>query len=312
MAVGKMSSKRIALIGAKGMLARMMIQHAPSDYELCLLDLPDFDLTDNNQVVGTISRLSPSVIINCAAFTNVDACETQEEFATRVNGAGVGFLARAAKHAGAVLVQISTDYVFDGTKTEPYSEEDVPNPRSAYGRSKLAGERAVLESGLEQYFIIRTSWLYGPCGRNFVETILRRAQEREELRVVADQVGTPTYTVDLAQAIFSLLALASTNPSRLLPHELYGTYHFSNEGQCSWHEFACAIVQKFVEDGGLVKIKSILPISTEEYPLPATRPAYSVFSKNKYLGATGAPVPSWQESLQAYFTVRQSDNQEKS
>jgi dTDP-4-dehydrorhamnose reductase len=308
----KYNNKRIALIGAQGMLARMVIQHAPADCELSLLDLPDFDLTDSRQVDETISRLSPAVIINCAAFTNVDGCETQEKLATKVNGDGVGFLACAAKKTGAVLVHISTDYVFDGTKAVPYSEEDVPNPQSAYGRSKLAGEQAILASGLEQYFIIRTSWLYGPGGKNFVETILRLAQEREELRVVADQIGTPTYTADLAQAIFNLLALDTPHPSCLTPHEGYGIYHFSNAGQCSWHEFACAIVQKIVEDGGLVKVKSILPITTEEYPLPATRPAYSVFDKSKYARATGALVPTWQESLQTYFALRQSENQEKS
>ncbi len=307
-----MKRKCIALIGAKGMLARSVIQQAPADFELALLDLPDFDLTDSRQVAETISRLSPAVIINCAAFTNVDGCETQEDLATRVNGAGVGLLAQTAKRAGAVLVHISTDYVFDGTKAVPYNEEDVPNPQSAYGRSKLAGEQAILASGLEQYFIIRTSWLYGPGGKNFVETILRLAQEREELRVVADQIGTPTYTADLAKAIFSLLSLDPPYASPLTPHRFYGIYHFSNAGQCSWHEFACAIVQKIVEDGGLVKAKSILPITTEEYPLPATRPAYSVFDKSKYARATGALVPTWQESLQTYFALRQSENQEKS
>jgi dTDP-4-dehydrorhamnose reductase len=303
-----MSRKRIALIGAQGMLARMVIQHAPSDCQLTLLDLPDFDLKDRNQVDETISRLSPTVIINCAAFTNVDGCETQEEFATSVNGAGVGSLARAAKRVGAVLVHISTDYVFDGTKAVPYTEEDAPNPQSAYGRSKLAGEQAILDSGLDEYYIIRTSWLYGPGGKNFVETILRLAQEREELRVVADQVGTPTYTGDLAQAIFSLLVLDSPHPSSLTH---YGVYHFSNAGQCSWHEFACAIVQTFAAEGGQVKVKSILPITTAEYPLPASRPANSVFDKSKYSRVTGAFVPTWQESLQTYFRVRQSEDQEK-
>jgi dTDP-4-dehydrorhamnose reductase len=306
-----MTRKRIALIGAHGMLAKSVIQHAPVDCDFSHLDLPDFDLTDSHQVDETISRLSPAVIINCAAFTNVDGCETQEEQATRVNGAGAGFLAHAAKRARAALVHISTDYVFDGNKTVPYTEEDLPNPQSAYGRSKLAGEQAIIDSGLEQYFIIRTSWLYGPSGKNFVETILRLAQEREELRVVADQIGTPTFTADLAQAIFNLLALDMSHPSRLTPYEGYGIYHYSNSGQCSWYEFACAIVQKFVEGGGLIKVKSILPIKTEEYPLPATRPAYSVFDKSKYSRATGAYVPTWQESLQTYFALRLSDTQEK-
>jgi dTDP-4-dehydrorhamnose reductase len=142
------------------------------------------------------------VIINCAAFTNVDACETQEALATRVNGDGPGHLARTAHRLGAALLHVSTDYVFDGQKGRPYGEDDPPNPRSAYGRSKRAGEEAILASGLERWFIVRTSWLYGPGGKNFVETILRLAQEREELRVVADQIGTPTYSEHLAAAIF--------------------------------------------------------------------------------------------------------------
>ena len=240
--------------------------------------------------------------------------ETDEELATRVNGYGPGYLAEAAKTVGAVLVHISTDYVFDGSKKCPYLETDPVGPISAYGRSKLAGESAIIASGLERYFIIRTSWLYGPHGKNFVETIIRLAQEREELRIVADQTGTPTYTGDLAEAIFNLIELSDRPKSPATrtgdsPHTgtvPYGVYHFSNSGQCSWYEFAVEIIEQMRGRGAPFRIKKLEPIRTEEYPLPASRPAYSLFSKEKYLRATGAEIPAWQESLTNYLKCREN------
>jgi len=288
---------RIALIGSNGMLARKVREQAPPGSALHGYDLPEFDITDRAQVLSELSRLRPEVIINCAAFTNVDACEEQEELATRVNGFGPGNLAEAAKAVGAVLVHISTDYVFDGRKTTPYREEDPVGPISAYGRSKLAGEQAILASDLEKFFIIRTSWLYGPGGKNFVETIIRLASEREELRVVADQFGTPTYTGDLAQAIYNLIELAGNASA-------FGIYHFSNLGECNWHEFATEIVAQMRGGGASFRIKKLEPICTEEYPLPAPRPPYSVFSKEKYLQATGVSIPDWQVSLKRYIQER--------
>ena len=201
------ATRKMALIGGKGMLASAIRNCAGTAWNIAGLDLPEFDLTDRSLVESVLGNLSPDVIINCAAYTDVDSCETNEELATRVNGEGPGHLARVAAKLGATLVHISTDYVFDGRKTSPYLETDPVGPLSAYGRSKLAGEQAVLASGLKRYYLVRTSWLYGPGGRNFVETIIRLAREREELRVVADQVGSPTYTGDLAQAIYQLLAL---------------------------------------------------------------------------------------------------------
>jgi dTDP-4-dehydrorhamnose reductase len=251
------------------------------------------------------------VIVNCAAYTNVDGCETNEETALLVNGRGPGHLAEAAKEFGATLVHVSTDYVFDGTKYSPYTEEDVTNPQSAYGRSKLLGEKAILESGLDKFFIVRTSWLYGPGGKNFVETIARLAKEREELRIVDDQVGSPTFTDDLARAIFNRLELgaspsfAKASAGRPVPPPgLYGIYHFADEGECSWYEFAEAIVAHLLRAGTPLQMKRILPIATHEYPLPAVRPVYSVFSKEKYRRATGATVPHWRESLEVYFRTR--------
>lgn len=290
------------MIGAKGMLAQAVLETMPEHYDVHCYDLPEFDMTDREQVQSTLDSLRPDIVINCAAFTNVDGCETQEELAAQVNGAAVGFLAEAVRRAGATLVHISTDYVFDGNKREPYLEEDQVAPQSAYGRSKLLGEQAIEQSGLEKYYIIRTSWLYGLGGKNFVETMIRLAAEREELRVVADQIGSPTYTNDLAKAIFDLLSPVTRHPSPATAP--YGIYHYSNSGQCSWHEFASEIVKQAETNGLPVKTQHVHPIKTEEYPLPAKRPAYSVFSKGKYKSATGMVVPDWQESLSHYLRSR--------
>jgi len=286
--------KKLLLVGGKGMLAQQVSLLASAQYDVNAVDLPEVDITDPLQVKAVFDDVAPEVVINCAAYTNVDGCETEQALAERVNGQAVGYLAEEAKRCNATLVHISTDYVFDGKKNTPYSEEDQVNPQSAYGRSKLLGEEAILASGLKKFFIVRTSWLYGLRGKNFVETIIHLASEREELGIVADQIGSPTYTADLADAIFCLLN--STAP--------FGVYHFSNEGQCSWYEFAKEIVGLAKESGLPVKASVIKPISSEEYPLPATWPAFSVFSKQKYCQATGCDVPLWKDSLREYFRNR--------
>ncbi|MHB8978829.1 MAG: dTDP-4-dehydrorhamnose reductase [Trichloromonadaceae bacterium] len=292
---------KVLLVGAKGMLAQTVARCAPPEYQIVPLDLPEFDLTDRALVDRTFQAEKPEVVINCAAFTQVDACEAEEVLATKVNGDGPGNLARAARKIDATLVQISTDYVFDGLATTPYSETDPTAPQSAYGRSKLLGEEAIRQSGLEKYFIVRTSWLYGPGGKNFVETILRLAAERDELRVVADQVGGPTFTGDLAQGLFNLLALKSAPQAAKAP---YGTYHFSNAGQCSWYDFANEILTLARECGLPSKAERIVAIRTEDYPLPARRPAYSVFDTSQYQRLTGASIPRWEVSLRTYFDIR--------
>ncbi len=285
----------LAIIGANGMLAQKVCACAPESFDIHRYDLPDFDMTNREQVIAEMRRLGPSVIINCAAFTNVDGCEEQEALATRVNGEGVANLIAAAKDVGAVLVHISTDYVYSGRAHTPYSEDDPLEPLSAYGRSKLVGERAILQSGYDAYFILRTSWLYGPGGKNFVETMLRLAAEREEMRVVVDQIGTPTYTGDLATAIFALLHT---------PVPQYGVYNFSNLGECSWHQFAEEIVHLARQENRMLKVQRVLPIRTEEYPLPAVRPSYSVLSKEKFVKVSGMDVPNWKESLKTYMQER--------
>lgn len=296
----------IAVVGANGMLAQMVRKRAPEGLQIFFFDLPEFDITELADVLAALSQIMPRIIINCAAFTAVDLCEEQEELATRVNGLGVANLAATARIMNATLVHISTDYVFSGDQDRPYREDDPTNPVSAYGRSKLKGEQAILSSGLEAYFVIRTSWLYGPYGNNFVETILRLALEKEELRIIDDQIGCPTYTGDLADAIFNLLrTVTKPQPASLTPC-LYGIYHFSNAGQCSWFDFARAIVAEVRRTGGSITAKKILPIKTEEYPLPAKRPAYSVFDKGKYTAVTGRSVPDWRVSLASYIQRRKS------
>jgi len=275
------------------MLAGMLKSTAPADFLFTEFDLPEFDLTSYDQVMTTLGTGGFDVLINCAAYTNVDGCEAEEALATRVNGAGPGFLAEAALASGATLVHVSTDYVFPGTATAPYTEAAPVGPLTAYGRSKLAGEEAILSSALTRYFIVRTSWLFGPGGKNFVETVLRLAGERDELGIVSDQVGSPTYTADLAVSIFSLLGTRD-----------YGLYHFANSGQCSWYEFAGEIVRQARAQGLLARTPLIKPLSTDEYPLPARRPAYSVMATDKIRTTTGITIPVWQDALMRYFAIR--------
>ena len=281
------------LLGCNGMLGRKMRQLLPRDWAVNALDRPDIDFCQPETLDAALAAQSPELIINCAGHTAVDRCESEEAQAMQINGTGPGLLAAWAQRHRAMLVHISSDYVFSGDKQSPYHEEDATGPRSAYGRSKLAGEQAILASGLKRFLIVRTSWLYGEGGPNFVETMLRLAANREELRVVSDQIGSPTLTDDLAQAILQLLESG-----------LYGMYHFSNEGACSWHAFAEAIIAGARARDAQLKVRRILPIATCEYPLPAPRPAYSLLSKEKYRAATRKAVPSWQDALARYLDWR--------
>lgn len=291
---------RIALLGAKGMLAQKIRQRAPAWVEILGFDLPEFDLTDFEAGRQLLMAAQPDIMINCAAFTAVDACEEREEAAYAVNGTAVGFLAEMAERLGAFLIHLSTDYVFDGSQDRPYRETDPVAPSSAYGRTKLAGEKAIMNSALQRYLIVRTSWLYGPGGKNFVKTILRLAAEREELRIVADQVGSPTYTGHLADAIYRLIEtiLKQERKGQTAP---FGICHFSNDGQISWHGFAMKILALARKQGYACKASRIVPIETSDYPLPAKRPAYSVLATERYRNWTGCPVPQWQEGLGQYM-----------
>ena len=284
----------MAVVGAEGMLGSMVRRCLAPTYRVESLDLPEFDLTNREMVRTVLADLGPEVVVNCSGFTDVDGCESREDEAVLVNGAGPGHLAAAALENGSILVHISTDYVFDGRKDEPYTEEDDPHPLSAYGRTKLLGEQEINASGLERFFIVRTSWLFGPHGRNFVETVLRLAREREELRIVADQTGCPTFTRDLAAAL-----------GQLLETEQFGIYHFANAGRCSWFGFAEEIVRQARSQGDELRTTSIKPITTKDYPLPACRPAFSVLSTGKFQRATAADIPSWPDALERYLALEQ-------
>lgn len=241
------------------------------------------DITDELAVIRTLRSEQPELVINCAAFTNVDACEGDERKAYAVNAQGPEYLARACAQLNAKLLHISTDYVFDGTAKTPYTEEDVCHPMSVYGKSKLAGERLV-EARCPRAVIVRTAWLYGGTGVNFLKTILRLANERDSICVVNDQIGCPTLVGDLAYAILRLNAAAP-----------FGTFHITGAGQCSWYDFAKEIVRL----SGLAC--QVNPCTSAEFPRPAPRPAYSVLSNEKLSRTIESPMRPWQEALAQFM-----------
>jgi dTDP-4-dehydrorhamnose reductase len=244
---------------------------------------PDLDIADSDAVRRAMSQYAPDVIVNCAAFTKVDDAEKNENIANAVNGSAVEILARAA--GDALLVQLSTDFVFDGTKRTPYEINDPTNPLSAYGRSKLLGEHSATHA--RNSLLVRTSWLFGRNGPNFVEAIRNQIRKgTNPLRVVDDQRGRPTYTPHLADAILRLVSCGAN-----------GTVHYADEPECTWYDFAVAIVEE-LEAGIEVK-----PVSTAEFPRPATRPAYSVLSTERYERVTGVKPASWREGLREYLAT---------
>lgn len=275
----------ILVTGANGQLGREMQRlGAVSPNNYLFTDVAELDITDPEAVRRRVTGNRIGAIVNCAAYTNVERAEEDEATADRLNRAAVGNLARAAAEADALLVHVSTDYVFDGCTSLPYTEEDPTAPRSAYGRTKLAGEEAVRASGC-RHLILRTAWLYSEYGNNFLKTMLRLTAERETLNVVFDQVGTPTYAGDLALAIFSILEGGLDRG-----HE--GTYHFSDEGVCSWYDFAVEIARAAGHDRCRIS-----PCRTADYPTKAVRPAFSVLDKGKLKRTFGIEIPHWRESM---------------
>ncbi|WAI01176.1 dTDP-4-dehydrorhamnose reductase [Methanogenium organophilum] len=262
-------AQKVLILGASGMLGTDLQKVYPD----AVCRGHELDITDEAAVFSFISDLKPSLVINAAAFTNVDGCEDHEDLAFAVNGEGPGYIAAVCHEVGATLVHYSTDYVFDGSQ-EPYTESDIPNPINVYGASKLRGERAIM-AAMEDYRIIRTSWLFGQNGPNFVDTMLRISDEMETVRVVEDQYGKPTYTVDLAA---KTLVIANGEP---------GMYHITNEGVCSWFEFASAI------------IPNVEPCSSEEFIRPAKRPKFSVLENTKT-----CPMRPWQAALKEYLGTK--------
>jgi dTDP-4-dehydrorhamnose reductase len=274
---------KIMIIASNGQLGVDATAYFSQNNDVVACKDVDLDITDEKKVLSVVEETKPDVIINTAAITNVDGCETGEELAFKVNAAGAGIVAKAAEKCGAVLVHISTDYVFDGESKIPYKESDNTCPTSVYGKSKLAGEKWVKENG-SRFFILRTAWLYGPNGNNFVKTMLRLGEEKGEVNVVTDQFGNPTSTFELIRII-----------DKLIQTDKYGIYHATCEGVCSWNEFARAI---FREAGMAVKVGDV---TSEQFVRPAKRPAYSNLSKDKLFDITGCRPADWQVALKEYF-----------
>jgi dTDP-4-dehydrorhamnose reductase len=274
---------RLLVTGAAGMLGTDVVA-AAAGHDVVALARAELDITDAGAVRAALRDARPEAVINCAAWTDVDGAESAEAGATAINGDGAGHVAAAAAEAGAFTVHVSTDYVFAGDATAPYAEDDPTGPRTAYGRSKLAGERAVAAAAPSAHAIVRTAWVFGPHGRNFVDTMLRLGAERDTLKVVVDQVGCPTYTGHLAHA---LLAIAEARPN--------GVLHVAGGGRCSWWELARAT---FAATGMPVTVH---PCATAEFPRPAARPAFSVLGSTR---ADAPTLPSWQEGLAAHLAAR--------
>lgn len=275
----------ILVTGANGQLGselrKMGFTHLDEVY---FTDVEELDITDYTAIEHFVKEHEIDTIINCAAYTSVDKAEEVPELAAKINTEAVANLAKVAAREDCLLIHVSTDYVFDGNGSVPYTEKDKPCPTSVYGRTKLAGEQAILKSGCF-HIIIRTAWLYSTFGNNFVKTILRLAGERPEITVVADQIGTPTYAEDLARAIVAIMG-----SEERIEHE--GIYHFSNEGVCSWYDFAREIVRLSGKEC------KVVPVTTAEYPTKTQRPAYSVLDKTKIRDTFGIEVPEWKNALE--------------
>lgn len=277
---------KILILGARGMLGQDLVPLLSLNYEVIPRDIQDFDITDAERVKKEVLALKPQVVINAAAYTDVDGCESNKELAFSVNADGAGNIARACLLAQAKLIHLSTDYIFDGSLSRPYREHDQPAPLNIYGLSKLKGEIAIQESGAA-YLIIRTQWLYGAHGKNFVDTIIRLSRQEKELRVVNDQHGSPTYTKDLSWAI-----------KVLMEKDAQGIIHVANSGSCTWYEFAREILHQV----GLNQIP-IIPISSAELARPAPRPANSILDCHKFEKIIGEKMRPWKDALKEYIKI---------
>jgi dTDP-4-dehydrorhamnose reductase len=277
----------VLVTGANGQLGQS-IQFIANKYpniQFVYTDFQEMDITNIENCQAVFTKYQPHFCINTAAYTAVDKAESESEKAHLINAVGPENLAKVCKEFDTILVHISTDFIFDGTSKVPYLETDVPNPKSIYGQTKLDGEIAI-QKNWEKHFIVRTSWVYSQFGANFMKTMLRLASERNTLSVVNDQIGTPTNAVDLAEVLLKIIASCKTETDGV-----FGIYNFSNEGVCSWYDFAAAI---FHQKGIEIDLK---PIPTDSYPTPAKRPAYSVLDKTKIKKVFGVEIKNWKESL---------------
>ncbi|BAN36709.1 dTDP-4-dehydrorhamnose reductase [Sulfuricella denitrificans skB26] len=281
--------KKILLVGKNGQVGWELQRTLATLGDVVAIDRQGMDLANPDSIRNTIRAIQPNLIVNAAAYTAVDKAESEPELAMAINGVAPGIMAEEAKQLGATMVHYSTDYVFDGTKTSPYTEEDIPNPLSVYGKTKLAGEHAVQAAGIP-YLIFRTSWVYGLRGRNFLLTILRLAKERDELRIVDDQIGAPTWSRMIAEATGQVLG-QGFQPFVMRS----GIYNLTAAGQTSWHGFTRVILENV---SGLIQpLPHLIPLATSEYPLPAPRPPYSTLSSIKLNQIFGVALPDWDASL---------------
>lgn len=286
--------KNILITGANGQLGNEMRLQATENpaYAYFFTDVAELDICDEKAVMEYVEAHQIDVIVNCAAYTAVDKAEDNQELCDRLNHWAPGYLARAAASRGGAFIQVSTDYVFDGTAHIPYREDDATCPNSVYGSTKLAGEEEALKH-CSQTMIVRTAWLYSTFGNNFVKTMLRLGRERDTLGVIFDQVGTPTYARDLATAIWTAIRQG------IVP----GVYHFSNEGVCSWYDFTKAIHRL----AGITSCE-VKPLHTTDYPTRAVRPHYSVLDKTKIKETYGLSIPHWEESLALCIAQLEKEN----
>lgn len=281
---------KILVTGGNGQLAQCLKDVVKNNDELDVnfQDLPELDITNKQQLVSYFLKNELDYCINCAAYTAVDLAEEQSDLAYAVNADGLKNLAEACKKHQVKLLHISTDFVFDGKKQTPYIETDMPNPLGVYGKSKWQGERNIQEI-MEDYFILRTSWLYSEYGNNFMKTMLKLSETRDEINVVSDQIGSPTYAGDLAEVLIKIVLSSSTN---------YGLYHFSNSGAISWYDFA---VEIFTQFGKKIEVK---PIKTEDYPTAAKRPKFSVLDTTKIENNFDCTLKDWQGSLKTKSSLK--------
>jgi dTDP-4-dehydrorhamnose reductase len=285
---------KLLVTGANGQVGCELRQSLAPLGEVIALDRAACDLARPAEVAQILRAATPDVIVNAAAYTAVDRAEQEEELATLINGTAVGEIAQAARQLGALLIHYSTDYVFDGRKDAPYAEDDVPSPISAYGRSKLAGERAIAQCG-GRYLIVRTSWIYAARGHNFLKTVLRLARERDELRIVDDQIGAPTWARDLAAATAVMTRQARQEIAR--DDFESGLFHVTGSGATSWFVFAKAVVKQAEQYGLLARKSKIVPIASSEYPVAATRPKNSRLSGARARHRFQIALPEWEQSL---------------